>query len=203
MGRLVSHTDPSNTVVTTYQYPGNDVYVSVVAPTGENSKRKQLEYDGIGRLASLCEVTGAIGSGNCGQTTTRTGYWTKYSYGASSTAASILTVTQSAQSGSAQTRTFYRDGVGRLTSETNPENGTVSYYYDSPSADCPVSSQGDLIERKFASGSFVCFYRDALHPAVDTGSGAATHMSVDLPRGVLACERELDRDAVLRHSAPQ
>ena len=40
-----------------YTYPNNDVYQSIgPAPTGEVTKDKQLEYDGAGRLTSVCEV---------------------------------------------------------------------------------------------------------------------------------------------------
>jgi YD repeat-containing protein len=35
------------------------------------------------------------------------------------------------RAGATQTRTFVYDDSGRLTSATNPENGTVSYYYNS------------------------------------------------------------------------
>ena len=46
-----------------------DVLVTVgPAPSGENLKKKQLEYDGLGRLTSVCELTGsANGGGTCGQ----------------------------------------------------------------------------------------------------------------------------------------
>jgi len=50
----------------------------------------------------------------------------------------------------AQTRTYVYDELGRLTSETNPESGTTTYYYDSwnASGTCTVnsrSSYGDLV----------------------------------------------------------
>ena len=35
------------------------------------------------------------------------------------------------RAGTTQTRTFVYDNSGRLTSATNPENGTVYYYYNS------------------------------------------------------------------------
>jgi YD repeat-containing protein len=64
---------------TTYSYNQNDVLVTVSpAPSGENTKRRQLEYDALGRLTSVCEMTTVTGSGTCGQNTSQTGFWTKY-----------------------------------------------------------------------------------------------------------------------------
>ena len=110
---------------TTSSYSGNDVYVTVgPAPTGENAKRRQFEYDALGRLTSVCEVTSGTGSGSCAQTNAVTGFWTKYTYDG---AGRLTNVTQNAQSGSTQTRSFAYDLAGRMTSETNPENGTTTY----------------------------------------------------------------------------
>ena len=51
-----------------YTYSQNDIFVTMgPAPTGENTKRRQFEYDGLGRLASVCEVTTVSGSGSCAQ----------------------------------------------------------------------------------------------------------------------------------------
>ena len=44
--------------------------------------QKQLEYHGLGRLGSVCEVTSATTqypSGTCAQKNNQMGYWTKYS----------------------------------------------------------------------------------------------------------------------------
>ncbi|MGC1485243.1 MAG: hypothetical protein WA789_15735, partial [Candidatus Acidiferrum sp.] len=112
---------------TTYTYNQNDVLVAVgPAPSGEHAKQRQLEYDSLGRLTSVCELTTLSGSGNCGQTSAQTGYWTKYTYDA---LGDLLTVTQNAQATSAnqQTRSYAYDAMSRLTSETNPESGTKTY----------------------------------------------------------------------------
>jgi uncharacterized protein RhaS with RHS repeats len=46
----------------THAYSGNDTYRVVgPAPTGENTQRKQFEYDAQGRLPSVCEVTSLTG----------------------------------------------------------------------------------------------------------------------------------------------
>jgi hypothetical protein len=102
------------TVNTTYSQ--NDVYQQLApapsvppAPASENTKRKQVQYDGLGRLTSVCEVTNeATYSGSCAQASSQTGYWTKYAYDVSPNYNS-LTVTQNAQRGTSQTGcTFMR-----------------------------------------------------------------------------------------------
>jgi RHS repeat-associated protein len=159
---------------TTYSYPQNDVLVTVgPAPSGENTKRRQLEYDGLGRLTSVCEITGLLGNGTCGQNSAPpgAGYWTKYVYGP----ANLLTVTQNAQasSGSQQTRSYSYDGIGRLTSETNPESGTTTYSYDVIPSGCyaaGTSSAGDLTGRQDPAGDNDCFEYDVLHRVWSVGS---------------------------------
>jgi YD repeat-containing protein len=83
-----------------------------------------MQYDGAGRLTSVCEILSSGGS-SCGQNTTASGYLTTYTYGVPSGGVSQFTVTQGVQ-----TRTYISDGLGRLISETNPESGTTSYVYD-------------------------------------------------------------------------
>lgn len=58
-----------------YSYTKNDVLVTV-----GGGETRQLEYDGLGRLTSVCELTSGTGSGTCGQTTSKQGYWTTYTY---------------------------------------------------------------------------------------------------------------------------
>ena len=148
-----------------YSYSNNDVYVTMgPAPSGENTKRRQLEYDALGRLTSVCEITSLAGSGTCGQNSAQTGYWTKYAY---NPLGQITSVTQNAQSSSTQTRTYAYDLMGRLTSETNPESGTTTYAYDSPTSNCNNNSwnandPGQLVQKQDANGNITCYYHDAL-----------------------------------------
>ncbi|MGB7333455.1 MAG: hypothetical protein WBD25_18865 [Terriglobales bacterium] len=125
MMRTTSVQDAAGGIVNT-SYSENDVYQQIApAPTGENTKQKQLEYDGLGRLTSVCEITSATKSGACGQVTgAYSGYLTKYVYDTPPNVNS-LTVTQNGQpnGGTSQNRTFYYDMLGRLTYESNPETG--------------------------------------------------------------------------------
>jgi len=145
-------------------YPNlNDAYQSLgPAPTGENTKDRQLEYDAAGRLASVCEVTSTLsGHGTCAQISSSTGYWTKYTY---DSPLNSMKVTQSAQGGTAQSRTYQYDMLGRLTSEANPESGTTTYVYDSiASGFCAGTYNGDLIERVDSASNYTCYSYDALH----------------------------------------
>jgi RHS repeat-associated protein len=159
---------------TTYSYPQNDVLVTVgPAPIGENTKRRQLQYDGLGRITSACEITGLTGGGTCSQNSAPpgSGYWTTYAYGPGN----LLTVKQNAQAavGSQQTRTYAYDGLGRLTSETNPESGTTTYVYDVIPSGCfaaGTSSPGDMTKKSDAAGNIVCPEYDALHRVWSVGS---------------------------------
>lgn len=145
----------------TLSYSANDILQTIgPAPAGENAKRRQSEYNSIGQLTSVCEITGLSGSGTCAQNVSATGYWTKYAYDA---AGRLLTVTQNAQSAQAQTRSFTYDDLGRMTSEANPETGTITYVYDSD-ATCGTSN-GDLVKKTDAAGNVNCYAYDALHRA--------------------------------------
>lgn len=164
LGHLTLTTDGGGGTVN-LGYNQNDVLQTIgPAPTGENTKQKQSEYDALGRLTSVCEITGGIGNGACAQTNPTTpynGYWTKYVYDFSN-GYSRMTVTQNAQSSSTQTRVYLHDLLGRLVSETNPESGTTSYTFDSASG-CSGSSSGDLIKRVDQKGTTTCYTYDSLH----------------------------------------
>jgi RHS repeat-associated protein len=159
----------------TFAYTQNDTYRTVgPAPTGENTKRKQFEYDALGRLTSVCEITGATGSGTCGQTSTATGYWTTYTYDLLN---DLTGVTQNAQStGSKQTRTYVYDDLRRMTSETNPESGTTTYTYDTDTT-CGTS-KGDLVKKIDAVGNTICHAYDALHRPTSVTVSSGTYASV-------------------------
>jgi RHS repeat-associated protein len=154
----------------TYDYTNNTGLNDVLAtagpaPTGEHSKQRQFEYDGAGNMISVCELTSMLGSGSCGQSHSQTGYWTKYTYDA---VGDLLTVAQNAQSGTSQNRTYTYDGLGRVTSEGNPETGTATYTYDTDSSGtCSGTYNGDLIKRTDAMNNVTCYTYDALHRVKD------------------------------------
>jgi len=164
LSRPVQVTDGGNGY-TSYVYTDNDVLVSLgpapTVPVTENPKSRQLEYDGLGRLTSVCELTGTTnGGGKCGQSNKQTGYWTTYTY-------NHLTfgVTENSQ-GTSQTRSYVYDNLGRLASETNPEwgPGTATYTYDSDSSGaCPGPYKGDLVKALDNAGNTKCYAYDGIH----------------------------------------
>jgi RHS repeat-associated protein len=155
---------------TTYTYAYNDTYETRgPAPSGENTKRKQLEYGGLGWLKSVCEITAGTSlapSGTCSQSSHQTGYWTTYAY---DTLGNQTGVTQNAQATSnQQTRTFLYDMLGRLTSETNPETNktAATYSYDSLSGDTTcgtLTSAGNMLKTLDPAGNGACYVYDSLH----------------------------------------
>jgi RHS repeat-associated protein len=143
-----------------YTYANNDILQDLgPAPAGENDKKKQLEYDGLGRLSSVCEITGATGSGTCQQVSSATGYWTKYAYDALD---NLQSVSQNVQGSPVQSRGYSYDGLSRMTSESNPESGTTTYFWDT-GPDCSGwGSAGNLAEKKDQAGIVSCYAFDAL-----------------------------------------
>jgi RHS repeat-associated protein len=159
LGRTANVTDGGGGS-TGYSFTNNDALMTLSpAPSGENPKKRQMEYDGSGRLTSACELTGTPnGGGTCTQSNSQTGYWTKYTYDALN---NLLSVSQNAQGSYPQSRGFTRDGLGRLLSESNPETGTASYTYDTDGT-CGTY-KGDLVKKVDAVGNVTCFAYDQLH----------------------------------------
>ena len=190
LGRPKTVTDGGGGTVS-YSYTGNDVLQTV----GPNQNfQKQFEYDGLGRLTSVCEVTAGTSAwpgGTCAQTNPLTGYWTKYTYDA---LGNLLTVTQNAQSsGNTQTRKYAYDELSRVISETNPETGNsssgsdIAYTYDAVCGSYAASA-GDLAKRVDKAGNTTCYGYDALHRLKDAGNaGTCRHYRYDTqtpPSGV-------------------
>jgi YD repeat-containing protein len=167
IGRVLQTTDGGNPTpgYVQYTYNQNDVKQAIgPAPSGESLKQKQLEYDALGRLTSVCEIT-QLSTGTCGQTSGSgyNGYMTTYAYAVNGSGYPTTTVTQG-PSGSTQTRVYTYDLLGRLISEQNPENGTVTYTYDSDSAGtCSGPYNGDLVKLTDAKSNIICYQYDALH----------------------------------------
>jgi RHS repeat-associated protein len=172
LGRIASATDSGGGTVTN-SYSQNDVLVTRgPAPTGENTKQDQSEYDGLGRLTSVCEITSSTGSGSCAQANSKTGFWTKYTYDA---LGRLTGVTQNAQSGTTQSRSFVYDLLGRMTSEVQAESGTTTYTYDTDST-CGTSN-GDLVKRVDSVGNVTCYAYDTLHRQTSITYPSGTYAS--------------------------
>ena len=146
-------TSPIGGTVTSVYKSGN-VLTSMSGGTSlSGGQARQVEYDGLGRLTSVCELTPGTGSVACGQRVAQTGFLTTYTLDA------LGNVTNIAQG--AQTRSFTRDNLGRVLTATAPESGTTTYVYDT-SGDCGTSSGGDLLESTDANGNVNCYHYDAI-----------------------------------------
>ncbi|HTA25965.1 MAG TPA: hypothetical protein VK763_20710 [Terriglobales bacterium] len=157
LGRVTSVTNANGGTLTTTWQSGDALEVLGPVAVGETAtKRKQLEYDGLNRLTSVCEITSATGSGPCNQRVAASGFLTSYTLDA---LGRVKQVTQGVQ-----TRTFTYDGLGRLTTAVAPENGTTTYMYDTADGSCGAySSPGDLVEKKDAMGNISCYQYDSGH----------------------------------------
>jgi YD repeat-containing protein len=117
----VSVAQPGNSGATTYVYEGNAV--TVTDPAG---KWKKYSTDALGDLVQVTEPDPALGNVQA-----------NYTYNLRNQ----LTQVSMPRGAATQTRTFNFDlTTGRLTSATNPENGTVSYVYNT---DGSVASRTD------------------------------------------------------------
>lgn len=183
LGRVQSITDGGGGTLSK-TYNKNDVLQTSPAP----NKQKQFQYDGFGRVTSVCEVTTSLpGYGTCSQTSPIQGYYTTYSYSAGQTV-----LKQNVQGSPVQTRTYTFDGLGRMTSETNPESGTTTYAYDSATGTtCNQSYPGDMVKMTDANGNWICSNYDGIHRIVDVGNSAqgstnpCKHFRYDNTTGVL------------------
>lgn len=130
LSRVISttHSDGSSTITS---YTGR---ATRFTDEGNGSVRTQrlTQVDGLGRLASTCEVTSATLIGitgtptACSQDSAANGYLTSYQYDA-------LGNLRSVSQGGLNARSFVYDSLSRLTSDTNPESGTITYVYDNDS----------------------------------------------------------------------
>jgi RHS repeat-associated protein len=114
LGRTLSIQRPDGASTTAYACSGNQT--TVTDPAGS---WKIFTKDVLGNLTSVVEPDPSSTSG--GTLTTSYVYdWMNH--------VSQVSMTRA---GTTQTRTFVYSDAGLLTSATNPENGTVNYYYNS------------------------------------------------------------------------
>lgn len=120
LGRVTSSTNADGTVY--YVYTGR-----AVKTTDVNNVQKITQYDLLGRISGVCEISSNAsmpGSGSpvaCGMDIAGTGFLTNYAYNLQN---HTTTIAQGAQQ-----RVFQTDAAGRTTSVTEPERGTTSYSY--------------------------------------------------------------------------
>jgi RHS repeat-associated protein len=113
LGRTVSVQQPDGASTTHYAYSGNQT--TVTDPAG---KWKQFTKDVLGNFTTVVEPDPANQPGGT-LTTSYTYDWMGH-----------VTQVSMPRGSTTQTRTFVYDVGGRLTSATNPENGTVTYTYN-------------------------------------------------------------------------
>ncbi len=113
LGRTVSVLQPDGASTTKYAYSGNQT--TVTDPAGN---WKTFTKDVLGNLTTVQEPDPLNRPGGT-LTTSYTYDWMNHVSGVTMTRA-----------GTTQTRSFNYNDAGLLTSATNPENGTVNYYYN-------------------------------------------------------------------------
>jgi RHS repeat-associated protein len=125
MGRVTSATDSETPTPgqVTYAYNGQDVLITLSpAPSGERAKVKQMEYDGLDRLRSVCEVTQGQGiwqGASCAQANSETGYLTSYTYDASNRVTNVVMNSNSAPDTATITKTSISNNVLTVTTTNN------------------------------------------------------------------------------------
>jgi len=111
---------------------------------GTHQVKRCSQVDGLGRVTSVCEITGTaqLGTGGtpgaCNQDSGGTGFLTTYGYDAMGDLTSV-------SQGGYLNRSFSYDSLSRLTSATNPESGaTYSCYTVLTGTPCNGTSTGTL-----------------------------------------------------------
>jgi YD repeat-containing protein len=172
LGRYVSSSTTSNETVTT-SYNQNDVSTTLGPTTPLQTV--QTEYDGLGRVKSVCAIQ-ATGGTSCGQVNGNSGIRTAYAYSSAS-----WSQTTSATRGS-QVHTTVVDSLGRAASSTTPEAGTVTNYYDTAVCASSSASTGNLTCSVGADGTNTIYFYDAVGRLTDVnaiGNGNCRRMRYD------------------------
>lgn len=158
LGRPLTVTNSDGSVLN-YSYAGAATEIAD-AGNGSGSVTRISQVDGLGRLASVCEVdsnTMAVGGGAqpvaCGQDLAATGFLTTYGYDA------LGNLTSVGQAG-LNNRAFTYDSLSRLLTASNPESGTISYTYGTAACGAPAAP-GKLTCRTDARGVTTAYTYDA------------------------------------------
>jgi RHS repeat-associated protein len=119
LGRATSSSNADGTA--TIQY-----FSRAVKTTDVSGVQRIIEYDLLGRVSAVCEISSGssvVGSGSataCGTDIPGTGFLTTYAYGPGNT----TTISQGAQQ-----RIFQTDSAGRVVYIKEPERGVTTYSY--------------------------------------------------------------------------
>jgi YD repeat-containing protein len=177
LGRLYEETTLSNETVQHTYTQNDDLTVLEPAPSGENVKQVQRQFDGLGRLQYSCMI-GNGSSSPCAQNTGgQNGVTDAYTYG-QGTGYTTISVQRGGSSG--QNRSVTYDAVGRVTQTKIPEtgSGTWNYYYDSSSAiSCPTGyagATGQLKASKDPKGNLLCYSYDGLNRVTGVNANNGT-----------------------------
>lgn len=166
LGRSIKVQTPDNAIVRT-AYSSNTVTVTDQHANYETGKSRKSVSDALGRLTEVYEDPNNLN------------YRTSYTYDALDDLTGVSQIDPISQYN--QTRTFVYDSLKRLTSVTNPENGTVGYQYD---------NNGNLLVKTEARGVSAHYDYDALNRATRrwyNGSSLVTALTQNnpaLPAGV-------------------
>jgi RHS repeat-associated protein len=176
LGRPVSVTTPDNAQVS-FAYSGDRTLVADQNPVAQNRRKRISSTNAAGQLTNVWEVTTADSATEPlsfpGYGDVTAGYRTSYEY---DTLNNLKKVLQGSQE-----RNFAYDSLKRLTSETTPESGTVSYQYD---------QAGNLSVKTDARGASTHFDYDPLNRLTrrwyngSSDVGAIVQNTPALPTGV-------------------
>ncbi|MFZ0300830.1 MAG: RHS repeat-associated core domain-containing protein [Candidatus Sulfotelmatobacter sp.] len=149
----------SNAVAKTTYNEGDVTAILGPAPSGENTKGIENEYNGAGWLTSSCAISSVVtGEGACGQRTgSNSGILTTVDYSASTGSEKV----QSCR-GSTQCPATITDGLGRVTTKFTPEGGTWTYTYDTACSSSYTNTAGRLAKTVDPNGNTLCYSYDAL-----------------------------------------
>jgi RHS repeat-associated protein len=160
----------SNATTTTTHFKNWLTSILSPAPSGENTKGTQNQYNGAGWLINSCAISSVVsGEVACGNFTN--GILTTITY---SSATGSSTVTSSRGPSNQQQRSYTKDGLGRVTSKTTPEGGTWNYYYDTAACKGGAASAGNLTCVKDPNGNVLNYFYDSLNRLTEVNANGSS-----------------------------